>query len=190
MQIVWKFVFGATMIYVAWWLVLSIRQRIVYEVEMALGVGSLWTAGFAPLFFGELPNLVDWPPVFSLIGWAIFCLSIVLFVAAIRSLHRGGRPTSGWEQTTELTTSGIHGLVRHPMQLSGILGACAVVAFSPTLVTFILGGLSVICFALAARAEDRFNVAKLGESYRIYMGQVPAFNLLAGAWAWLRARKQ
>ncbi len=64
------------------------------------------------------------------------------------------------------------------------------VAFSPTLVAFILGGLSIACFVLATRAEERFNLVKFGESYRIYMEQVPALNLLAGAWAWLQARKQ
>jgi protein-S-isoprenylcysteine O-methyltransferase Ste14 len=48
----------------------------------------------------------------------------------------------------------------------------------------------VTCFALAARAEDRFNVAKFGEPYRIYMGQVPALNLLAGILARLRSRKE
>jgi protein-S-isoprenylcysteine O-methyltransferase Ste14 len=54
---------------------------------------------------------------------------------------------------------------------------------------FVLSGVSMACFALAVRAEDRFNVAKFGEPYRIYMNQVPALNLLAGIWARLRARK-
>jgi hypothetical protein len=48
MNIFWVLVFAAMMIYVAWWLVHSIRRQIEYEVEMALGVGSLWTA-FLPL---------------------------------------------------------------------------------------------------------------------------------------------
>jgi protein-S-isoprenylcysteine O-methyltransferase Ste14 len=182
-HIICMLVFAAMLLYVAWWLICSIRQRVVYEVAMALGVGSLWTAIFGSAFFEELPALVVWPPVFSLIGKAFLCLSIVLFVTAIHSLHWGGRPASGWEQTTELTTSGIHGLARHPMQLGGILGACAVVAFSPTLTALILSGVSATCFALAVQAEDRFNLAKFGEPYRVYMQQVPALNLFAGVWA-------
>lgn len=188
MHIVWILVFGAMMIYVAWWLVSSIRARVVFEVLMALGVGSLWTAFFAPALFEGLLALVTWPAAVSLAGKALFCLSIVLLVAAVHSLHRGGKPTSGWEHTTELTTGGIHGLVRHPMQLGGILGACAAAMLSPTLVALVLGGVSITCFALATRAEDRYNVAKFGEPYRAYMKRVPALNLLAGIWKWLRAR--
>jgi protein-S-isoprenylcysteine O-methyltransferase Ste14 len=105
-------------------------------------------------------------------------------------LRWGGKPTSGWEKTTELTTSGIHGLVRHPLQLSGILGACGTAVWRPALVVLVLSAVSVTCFALAARAEDRFNVAKFGEPYRIYMQQVPALNLLAGIWAKLRPPKE
>lgn len=188
MRIVWMLVFAAMMIYVAWWLIFSIRKRIVYEVEMALGVGSLWAA-FATMNL-EMPELTPWPSALSLVGWAIFYLSIGLFVAAIISLHRGGKPTSGWEHTTELTTRGIHGLVRHPMQLSGIVGVCAAILMKPTLAVLVLSAVSVTCFTLAARAEDRFNVAKFGEPYRIYMQQVPALNLLAGIRARLRARKE
>jgi protein-S-isoprenylcysteine O-methyltransferase Ste14 len=135
----------------------------------------------------ELPALVDLPAALSLTGWALLCLSIGLMVLAVLSLRRGGNPTSGWEHTAALTTSGVHGLVRHPMQLSGMLGACAALLVKPTPVVLALSAVSVTCFALAARAEDRFNVAKFGEPYRVYMQQVPALNLIAGIWAWLRS---
>lgn len=188
MRTVWMIVFAAMMAYVAWWLIGSIRKRIVFEVEMALGVGSLWAAIFVPMSF-DLPDLVPWPTGLSLAGYALLWLGIGLFVVTILSLRRGGKPTSGWEDTTELSTSGIHGLVRHPMQLSGILGACGTVVWQPALVVLVLSAVSVTCFALAARTEDRFNLAKFGESYRTYMEQVPALNLLAGLWAKLRPRK-
>jgi hypothetical protein len=67
MRIVWMIVFVAMMAYVAWWLIGSIRKRIVFEVEMALGVGSLWAAIFVPMFF-DLPDLVPWPFALSLAG--------------------------------------------------------------------------------------------------------------------------
>jgi protein-S-isoprenylcysteine O-methyltransferase Ste14 len=189
MRIFWMLVFAAMMAYVAWWLIESIRKRIVFEVEMALGVGSLWAAIFVPMLF-NLPDLVPWPTALSLAGYVLLWLSIGLFVVTILSLRRGGKPTSGWEKTTELTTSDIHGLVRHPLQLSGILGACGTAVWRPALVVLVLSAVSVTCFALAARAEDRFNVAKFGEPYRIYMQQVPALNLLAGIWAKLRPPKE
>jgi len=189
MRTVWMLVFAAMMGYVAWWLIGSIRKRITFEVEMALGVGSLWAAIFVPMFL-DLPDLLPWPTALSLAGYALLWLGIGLFVVTILSLRRGGKPTSGWERTTEMTTSGIHGLVRHPMQLSGILGACGTAMWQPTLVVLVLSAVSVTCFALAARAEDQFNVAKFGEPYRTYMEQVPALNLLSGIWARLWSRKE
>lgn len=184
MQMIWMLVFGVLMAYVAWWLVCAIRDRIAFEVEMGLGVGSLWAAGFTPVLFGELPALVPFSPAASFAGWALICSSIGMFVIAMLSLHRGGKPAAGWENTTELTKRGIHGLVRHPMQLSGIVGACGMILVNPTLPMLVFSAVSATCFALGVRAEDRFNLAKFGESYRAYMEQVPALNLLAG----LRAR--
>jgi len=189
MRFFWMLVFAAMMAYVAWWLIGAIRKRIVFEVEMALGVGSLWAAIFVPMLF-DLPDLLPWPTALSLAGYALLWLGIGLFVVTILSLRRGGKPVSGWEKTTELTTSGVHGLVRHPLQLSGILGACGTAVWQPALVVLVLSAVSVTCFALAARTEDQFNVAKFGEPYRIYMQQVPALNLLAGIWAKLRSRKE
>ena len=189
MQIVWMFVFGVLMVYVAWWLICAIRDRIAFEVEMGLGVGSLWAAGFAPVFFEASPTLVSRSPVVSLAGWMLLCSSISMFVIAMLSLRQGGKPTAGWENTTELTRGGIHGLVRHPMQLSGIVAACGLILMNSILPVFILGAVSVACFALGVRAEDRFNMAKFGVPYRAYMKQVPALNLLAGMWSRLHEQK-
>lgn len=189
MQIVWMFIFGALMIYVAWWLVCAIRDRVAFEVEMGLGVGSLWAASFAPVFFEALPTLVPHSPVIALAGWVLLCFSIGTFVIAMRSLRRGGKPSAGWENTTELTRSGIHGLVRHPMQLSGIVAASGVILVNPILPVLVLGVVSMACFALGVWAEDRFNLAKFGEPYRAYMKQVPALNLLPGLLARLWAKR-
>jgi protein-S-isoprenylcysteine O-methyltransferase Ste14 len=185
MQIIWILVFGALMAYVAWWLICAIRDRVAFEVEMGLGVGSLWAAAFTPVFFGELPTLVPLTPVVSLVGWALLCFSTGMFVIAMFSLRQGGKPTAGWENTTELTKRGIHGLVRHPMQLSGIVGTCGMILVNPTLPVLVFSAVSATCFALGVQAEDQFNLTKFGEPYRAYMEQVPALNLLAG----LRAQK-
>jgi protein-S-isoprenylcysteine O-methyltransferase Ste14 len=189
MQIIWMFVFGALVVYVAWWLICAIRDRVAFEVEMGLGVGSLWAAGFTPVLFGKLPTLVPFSPIVSFAGWALLCFSIGMFVIAMLSLRRGGKPTAGWENTTELTKRGIHSLVRHPMQLSGIVGACGMILVNPTLPALVFSTVSATCFALGVRAEDRFNIAKFGEPYRTYMRQVPALNLLAGLRVWLWTQK-
>jgi protein-S-isoprenylcysteine O-methyltransferase Ste14 len=136
-----------------------------------------------------LPTLFPSSSVVSLAGWILLCSSIGLFVIAMRSLHRGGKPSAGWENTTELTRSGIHGLVRHPMQLSGVVVACGLILVNPILPVLVFSAVSAICFALGVRAEDRFNLAKFGEPYRAYMEQVPALNLLTGLLARLRAKR-
>ena len=41
MRVFWMLVFTAMMAYIAWWLIGSIRKQIVFEVEMALGVGRI-----------------------------------------------------------------------------------------------------------------------------------------------------
>jgi protein-S-isoprenylcysteine O-methyltransferase Ste14 len=189
MRTVLMLFFGALMIYVVWWLIGSLRRRIAFEVGMALGVGGFSAANFIGIVF-EPPRLVPWPAALSQAGYAILILSLVLAAVAAHSLRRGGKPTDGWEHTTELTRSGIHTLVRHPMQLSGILAACGTAVARPAAAVLLLSVLSVICFALAARAEDQFNVNKFGDAYRLYMQQVPALNLLAGIWARLRSRKE
>ena len=94
MRAVWMIVFAIMMSYVAWWLIGSIRKRIVFGVEMALGVGSLWAAIFA-LTFLDLPDLVPWLSGLSLVGYALLWLGIGLFVVTILSLRRGGKPASG-----------------------------------------------------------------------------------------------
>jgi protein-S-isoprenylcysteine O-methyltransferase Ste14 len=190
MHIVQTLVFTAAMIYVTWWLICAIRARIAFEVEMGLGVGSLWVAGFGPLFFEALPPLMPRLPAVSVAGYTLLALSMGLFVAAMLSLHRGGKPSSGWENTTQLTKGGIHGLVRHPMQLSGIMASCGMVLANPTLPVLVFSAAAATCFGLATRAEDQFNVAKFGEPYRAYMEQVPALNLLTGIRGQLRLQEQ
>jgi protein-S-isoprenylcysteine O-methyltransferase Ste14 len=75
------------------------------------------------------------------------------------------------------------------MQLSGIVGACGMILVNPILPVLVLSAVSATCFALGVWAEDRFNLAKFGEPYRVYMEQVPALNLLAGLWSQLGAQR-
>jgi hypothetical protein len=182
-------VFAAMVLYLGWWLANAIRSRVPFEMGMCLGVGTLWAAAFLPAALKREPPIAHLPAGVSAVGWALLGLGGVLFVAAVFSLHSGGKPASGWENTTELTTKGVHRLVRHPMQLGGVLAACGIAIVQPASLTIPLGAASAACFLLATWAEDRFNVAKFGPPYRAYMERVPALNLLAGLRAWLREQR-
>ena len=95
MHIIWMIVFGAMMIYVAWWLIYSIRTRVVFEVFMALGVGSLWTAFFAPKLFSDSPTLVNWPLTVSRIGYSLPSAWGLWWRESSRCEEAESRPTPG-----------------------------------------------------------------------------------------------
>lgn len=62
------------------------------------------------------------------------------------------------------------------MYLGGIIFAIGLgfVLMPSFLFQTILLGLSVICFFMASRLEDNFNVEKFGEDYKKYISKVPA----------------
>lgn len=45
---------------------------------------------------------------------------------------------------------------------------------------FIILGSSAMCFFIASRIEDSFNIEKFGEDYKKNMSKVPALNFLKG----------
>jgi protein-S-isoprenylcysteine O-methyltransferase Ste14 len=77
-----------------------------------------------------------------------------------------------------LVTTGLYGLVRHPMYLAGIL----IFLFEPDVTqnNLVLRGLAVLYFVLGALIEERRFLADFGESYREYQKKVPMFNIWAG----------
>lgn len=77
-----------------------------------------------------------------------------------------------------LITTGVYGLVRHPMYLGGIL----LFAFEPyfTLQSIILRVLAIGYFIWGGFIEDRRFVRNFGNTYQQYRQDVPMFNILKG----------
>ena len=105
-----------------------------------------------------------------LVSLALLLLGVLGLVQRGRpGAQRGGQALFGWEQTTALVTSGVFGLIRHPLYAS-LLALDWGMFFRAT------GGVS-LCFALIAtyfmwrttRADEEECLAYFGEPYRAYM---------------------
>jgi len=77
-----------------------------------------------------------------------------------------------------LVTSGVYGLVRHPMYLGGIL----IFLFEPELTenSLVLRLLAAAYFIWGGYIEERRFIEDFGDAYREYMKKVSKFNLIKG----------
>jgi protein-S-isoprenylcysteine O-methyltransferase Ste14 len=158
------------------WLIPMIRQRIVYEIYAAFGVGIMiclivlramvWKRGdMRPLWY---------------IGYALFIPAVVLVIPAFITLKRKGKPRSGWEHTTVLINSGIFRVVRHPLYLGGAILTLGMVLVVQSVPSVISGIVATFCYWMASKKEEKFNIEKFGENYQEYMKNVPRWNPIKG----------
>ena len=68
------------------------------------------------------------------------------------------------------------------MYLGGILlnVGLLLILILPSLSQFIILVIGIVCFFIASRMEDNFNIEKSGEDYKKYIIKVPALNFLKG----------
>jgi len=125
-----------------------------------------------------------------LAGWAVFGVSAVLgWVPIFLFRRRGGvAKKRSYVHTTELVTSGLYAIVRHPQYLAGDYIAVAVMCITQHWAALVAGGVAVVTNRLSMIKADRDLVAKFGDPYREYMARVPRASLLVGLWRWVRRR--
>lgn len=121
-------------------------------------------------------------------GWAAFAVSAVLGWFPIFLFHRHGGVTKrrSYVHTTQLVTTGLYAIVRHPQFLAGDCLALAVMCITQHWGTLVAGGIAIAADRLSMIKADRDLVAKFGEPYREYMAHVPRASLLVGTWRWVR----
>jgi protein-S-isoprenylcysteine O-methyltransferase Ste14 len=177
-----QFIVAAGIIaFIAHWLIPAIRKRNEYEIEFGCATACLWASIYLLCFNGQsLVLLLSLPRWVRIGGVILWLLSMLLFIASIFFLRTRGKPKRGWEETTELSAYGVHGLVRHPMQLAAVLGAAGITLMKLATPVVILCVSSAVLAVRAAFAEDKYNISKFGEQYREYMGTVPRLNLCLG----------
>ncbi len=140
--------------------------------------GVLLIAQFVLLFFiGR-----QYVPLLTYLGFVIWAAGLVLAWLPIFYLRRKAGVAKGrsYVHTTQLVTSGIYSLVRHPQYLSFFVLALALALIGQHWVIVLLGVIGSLLFCLSLRGADQWNVEKFGDAYRRYKDEVPAYNILLG----------
>jgi protein-S-isoprenylcysteine O-methyltransferase Ste14 len=160
-----------------WWLLPVARRGLGYEVFACLAVGTYFS------MLALMPKLSAVKVgALTYVGWALLALAALLTFPSFYFLRRGGKPASGWEETTTVTARGVYRIIRHPMYFGTALFAVAVALLEQSLAAVGLA-CAVIVFAYAAsRLEEKRNLEKFGEGYRAYASEVPRWNLILGLW--------
>jgi protein-S-isoprenylcysteine O-methyltransferase Ste14 len=86
--------------------------------------------------------------------------------------------------TTELVTSGLYAIIRHPQFLASDFLATAVMCITQHWGVYLAGVVAVAVNHATMVKADRDLVQKFGEPYREYMQRVPRWNALIGLWRW------
>ncbi|KPL17983.1 MAG: hypothetical protein AMJ92_10110 [candidate division Zixibacteria bacterium SM23_81] len=155
------------------WFLWSVRKRIPHEIAMSLGMllgVALYFQTFVQLIPMEYPT---WGKSFWLktISWVLLWMGAALALGSMLTLRFKGRPTSGWEHTTQLIETGIYRWIRHPLYLAALLVVTGASLLRPAVMTLALWIPSAACFVLAAWYEDRFNAEKFSNDYRRYQSR-------------------
>lgn len=110
------------------------------------------------------------------IGGVLMAAGIALAFAANLSFRAVGTHPEPWKPATALVTGGVFRFLRNPMYVGGTLflaGLSIALASSWMLVMTIFCAL-VLHFGVVKR-EERYLLAKFGESYRHYLEAVPRY---------------
>jgi len=159
-------------VFVIFWIVDSVRKKIGYEIFMSIGYGL-----FISSFFFSVGE-ISIPKGISFLGFFLLLVAFAVFILSAVTLRVKGKPTSGWEQTTEFIDIGIYGVVRHPIYLAAMVGAIGAILVNFSLSAMVLNLAALFLFVKTCIAEDEFNLGKFGDSYRDYLERVPRLNFL------------
>jgi protein-S-isoprenylcysteine O-methyltransferase Ste14 len=117
------------------------------------------------------------------LSWLLLFASLLLLFACIYQQWRMGRPDGqrtdaelfAFERTSQLVTSGIYRLIRHPLYASLLLLAWGVACKQPNGLSLALGGLASLALWLTAKRDEAECLQQFGEAYRDYMQRSKMF---------------
>jgi protein-S-isoprenylcysteine O-methyltransferase Ste14 len=119
----------------------------------------------------------------QLLSWLMLaCSGLFVVWGFYLLLVKGGRRDSSinaenfeFENTAELITCGIFRYIRHPMYSSLLLLSWGAMFKYLSVASVLLTALATVFLMLAARFEERENLAFFGEIYQEYMGRSKKF---------------
>lgn len=157
----------------------NMSERRVTTQEKTL-LGLLWLGMFLiPIIYAATDWLdfgnYDLPAWAGSVGVLLITSAVFVFWRAHADLGLNWSPTLEIREEHELITSGIYGIIRHPMYASQWLWVMA----QPLLLqNWIAGWLNLIVFIffyfLRVKAEEQLMIEQFGDEYRAYMKKVGA----------------
>jgi protein-S-isoprenylcysteine O-methyltransferase Ste14 len=115
------------------------------------------------------------------LGWIFWTIGIILVILPYYHIY--------YRKEENLMDRGIYAIVRHPLYLGWIIGIFVATAFLYQHWVFVAIGIpGAACVYLIARHEERSNIEKFGDDYKLYMQRVPRMNFLAGIIRLLRRK--
>jgi protein-S-isoprenylcysteine O-methyltransferase Ste14 len=142
-----------------------------------------WEAILALLVLNGPVWFVDRFALHQRLSWTLLFASLLLLFAGLYQLRRMGRPDGqradaelfAFERTSQLVTSGIFGLIRHPLYASLLLLAWGVACKQPNGLSVILALLASLALWLTAKRDEAECLAQFGEAYRDYIQRSKMF---------------
>jgi protein-S-isoprenylcysteine O-methyltransferase Ste14 len=149
-------------------------------VLLVSGFALLWTVG-SPI----------WIPLLY-VGWAVLLGAMALIALPLILLPRKGQAPRGGgvTKTTAVVTTGVYGVIRHPLYLGWMLGYVALVLFAQQWLVGLVAVAGIAMVYLICVQEERRLLARFGEEYARYQRSVPRVNLVSGMVRLLRRRKR
>jgi len=107
-----------------------------------------------------------------IVGWILLGIGALFVMLSVLTLRRKG--------TTNVTDSGVYGVVRHPMYLGGMVMFLSHIFFGQNWIVVISTIIGVYCCYLLIQSEDQKNIEKFGDDYKRYKEKVPRMNFVVG----------
>jgi protein-S-isoprenylcysteine O-methyltransferase Ste14 len=142
--------------------------------EFALLAASLTGLGIVPCIYvaAHFPRAADYPliPALSYLGIAVEVACLWLFYRSHRDLGHNWSVSLDLRERHTLVTTGVYGLVRHPMYAGFWLMALGQALLLPNWIAGPAGlvGFGILFFGRVAR-EEAMMISAFGEEYRTYM---------------------
>lgn len=142
--------------------------------EFALLGASLSGLGIIPAVYvaAHFPRFADYPfiPALSYLGVAVDVVCVWLFYRTHRDLGQNWSVSLDLRERHTLVTSGVYGVVRHPMYSGFWLMALAQLLLLPNWVAGPAGlvGFGILFFG-RLRREEEMMITAFGDEYRSYM---------------------
>jgi protein-S-isoprenylcysteine O-methyltransferase Ste14 len=112
---------------------------------------------------------------YQLISWILLFASLVPIFYGVLLLRTVGKPTDALEATTQLVTTGIYHIIRHPLYASLIYLAWGIFFKSPSLLDGLIATVATAFLYATARADENECLVKFGQEYGTYMKQTKMF---------------